>query len=58
MTPRTAKTVEYKDDDGHWCYAWVVAENDDGSFDLLYKAHAGSGVESASNVPADGDRVR
>ncbi len=51
-----AKTVEYKDDDGNWCYALI--ENDEGgSLTLLYKAHTGGGWERVS-VPEDSDRVR
>ncbi len=54
-----AKTVEYKDDDGNWCYALVTSDNEDGgSLNLLYKAHTGGGWEVANGVPADGDRVR
>ncbi len=53
-----AKTVEYKDDDGNWCYALVRSTNDDGSLNLLYKAHAGGGWEVDNNVPADSERVR
>ncbi len=57
--PRNAKTVEYKDDGGDWCYALVVSENEDGgSLNLIYKAHVGGGWEAANAVPADGGRVR
>ncbi len=51
-----AKTVEYKDDDGNWCYA-LVTSSEDGNLNLLYKAHTGGGWEAAT-VAADGDRVR
>lgn len=57
-TPRVSHTLEYKDDDGHWCYAWVVSTNDDGSFNLLYKAHTGGSVEGVNDVPADSDRLK
>ncbi len=55
---RPAHTVEYQDDDGNWCYALVKSENDDGSLNLLYKAHTGGAMEVANNVSADSDRVR
>ncbi len=55
---RAAHTVEYEDDDGNWCYALVTSTNDNGTLNLLYKAHAGSGWEAANSVPADSDRVR
>ncbi len=53
-----AKTVEYEDDDGHWCYALVKSVDPDGALNLLYKAHVGSGWEVANGVPADSPRVR
>ncbi len=51
-----AKRVDYKDDDGNWCYA-LVESSADGNLTLLYKAHVGGGWERAT-VPADSDRVR
>ncbi len=57
MTVENAKTVEYQDDDGNWCYAQVKS-SEDGKLNLLYKAHSGGGWEVANGVPADGDRVR
>lgn len=52
-----AKTVEYKDDDGNWCYA-LVKSDDDTHLNLIYKAHVGGGWEAANGVERDGDRVR
>ncbi len=58
MSARPAHSVEYQDDDGNWCYALVRSTNDDGSLNLLYKAHTGGGWEAANQTPADSDRVR
>jgi hypothetical protein len=52
-----AKTVEYKDDDGNWCYALVKSVESNGDLNLLYKAHSGGGWEVANGVPADSSRV-
>ncbi len=55
---REAKTVQYEDDDGNWCYALVVSVEDDGALNLLYKVHGAGGWEAANGVPANGGRIR